>query len=72
MTAPHPPPEFAAAAGAAYVVGREIFAFGYTHGGADKRLYGAVVLDIALVAMMGACFLGGLRHANIAPAFMGK
>ena len=73
----HPPPRpsspgFAAAAGAVYVVGREIFAAGYTNGGADKRMAGAIVLDLALVAMMGACVVGGARHAGLLAAVAGK
>ena len=58
-------PRFAAAAGAVYVIGREVFAWGYTTGGADKRLYGALTYDLALLAMVGAALRGGWRQAGV-------
>eukprot|EP00455_Lapot_gusevi_P041295 TRINITY_DN4772_c0_g4_i1.p1 TRINITY_DN4772_c0_g4~~TRINITY_DN4772_c0_g4_i1.p1 ORF type:complete len:161 (+),score=61.73 TRINITY_DN4772_c0_g4_i1:69-551(+) len=44
-------PRFAASCGAVYVVGRAAYSWGYQHSGPNGRRIGAVVLEVALLAM---------------------
>jgi len=52
-------PRFAALFGLIYIVGREFFARGYRGQGSRGRLIGAALLDVALVALLGATLYGG-------------
>ena len=45
-------PRYAAALGGAYMLGREVFATGYVTAGAKGRIYGAVLLDLALLGLL--------------------
>ena len=47
-----------------YIVGREVFAWGYSKG-PNQRIYGAVLLDVALLAMLGLATVGAVRHARL-------
>lgn len=47
-----------------YIVGREVFAWGYSKG-PNHRIYGAVLLDVALLAMLGMATVGAARHARL-------
>lgn len=58
-------PRFSAACGAAYVVGRELYAAGYVSRGANGRLLGSVVFDAALVLLLGGAISSGLAIGNI-------
>lgn len=53
-------PRFSAATGAIYVVGRYLYARGYRRDGAKGRTLGAIVLDIALVLLLGGAVTGSL------------
>ena len=44
---------WAALAGLTYLVGREVYAAGYASKGANYRMAGAAIFDIALVALLG-------------------
>lgn len=54
-------------AGFIYILGREAFAIGYASGGPNKRMLGATLIDLALVALFGATMYGGWLLAK--PAF---
>jgi len=58
-------PLVAARLGAAYIVGREVYAWGYSRGGPNARIYGVAIFDIALLGMLGCAITGGLRVANL-------
>ena len=45
-------PRYAAALGGAYMLGREVFAAGYVTAGAKGRIYGAILLDLALLGLL--------------------
>mmetsp|Transcript_32873 Transcript_32873/g.82566 ORF Transcript_32873/g.82566 Transcript_32873/m.82566 type:complete len:151 (+) Transcript_32873:135-587(+) len=51
-------PFYAAIFGAAYVVGRAIYAVGYWSQGAQGRTVGAIILDVGLVANVGMALYG--------------
>jgi hypothetical protein len=53
-------PRFSASLGAAYVVGRELYSYSYTAYGADTRLGGAILIDAALVLLLGGSVGSGL------------
>eukprot|EP00695_Tsukubamonas_globosa_P003289 TRINITY_DN552_c0_g1_i1.p3 TRINITY_DN552_c0_g1~~TRINITY_DN552_c0_g1_i1.p3 ORF type:complete len:98 (+),score=49.18 TRINITY_DN552_c0_g1_i1:199-492(+) len=45
-------PVYAAVAGAIYIVGRQVYSIGYMiH--PQKRMYGAIIFDLALLALLG-------------------
>ena len=58
-------PRYASLLGAAYMVGREVFAASYAAGGAEKRKAGAVVLDLSLLGLLGLCVTGAVKHAKL-------
>lgn len=59
-------PRYSAAASVAYMVGREAFAAGYaSKTGPNNRIVGALILDLALVAMIGLSVAGAVRHAKL-------
>ena len=58
-------PRFSAACGAAYILGRELYATGYMARGANGRLAGAVIFDVALLLLLGGAIASGLAIANI-------
>lgn len=63
-------PIYAAIAGAVYIVGREVYAYGYRASGAGGRLVGAIILDIALVG----CFLTNVylavKHTGVLEQYL--
>lgn len=61
-------PKFAAACGAAYMLGRALYSAGYASGGPAGRLVGAIILDIALVALFVAAVWQGAQHAGVVDA----
>jgi hypothetical protein len=61
-------PTFAAGCGAFWVVGREIYSFGYISGGANGRMVGAGISDLALLVAFGAAVYGTLGFAGLIPA----
>lgn len=52
-------PVVAAQAGLVYIIGREIYSYGYRSGGPAGRLVGAIMLDLALVFAFFACMYYG-------------
>jgi len=59
-------PVTSALAALTYIVGREVFAAGYTSkAGANGRMAGALILDLGLVAMLGLAVYGGLKQARL-------
>ncbi|KAJ3087312.1 hypothetical protein HK102_011368 [Quaeritorhiza haematococci] len=58
-------PRFSAYAGLAYIVGRQLYAWGYTSKGSEGRVLGAAVLDLALVGMFGGIVYGALKMAEV-------
>ncbi len=58
-------PQWAAALGASYIIGREVYRVGYSSAGPQARLYGAVIFDIALLGLLGTSVYGGLRVARL-------
>jgi len=57
-------PRFAVLFGLIYIVGREIYARGYRGSGAKGRMYGALFLDVALVALFGATLYGAYNFGG--------
>lgn len=51
-------PRAAVVAGFVFMLGREVYGIGYMSG-PSGRTAGAILLDVALVAMLGACGVGG-------------
>jgi hypothetical protein len=47
--------------GAAYIVGRELYNIGYTSKGPNGRIFGALILNIALFAKLGFTVVGALK-----------
>lgn len=58
-------PRFCAATAAFYAVGREIYAAGYAKKGPAGRMAGAIVFDLALVALFGASLAAGWKIADV-------
>lgn len=58
-------PRVSASAAAAYMLGREVFAAGYSKKGPEGRLYGAIILDLALLVMLGSAVGAGWRVAGV-------
>jgi glutathione S-transferase len=54
-------PRFAVIAGIIYMIGRELYAFGYRTGGAKARTIGIIPLDLSLFALIGAAFYGAFN-----------
>eukprot|EP00386_Alphamonas_edax_P004828 GDKI01015206.1.p2 GENE.GDKI01015206.1~~GDKI01015206.1.p2 ORF type:complete len:182 (+),score=60.16 GDKI01015206.1:134-679(+) len=52
-------PRFATGAGCVYILGREIYGRSYRKYGADKRFTGAIIFDLGLLALFGACMCAG-------------
>lgn len=63
-------PKFAAGAGATYIVGRALYTSGYKSSGAKGRGPGAIVLDLALVALFGAALFGAVKHTGLLDRFL--
>eukprot|EP00386_Alphamonas_edax_P005780 GDKI01018859.1.p2 GENE.GDKI01018859.1~~GDKI01018859.1.p2 ORF type:complete len:183 (+),score=71.38 GDKI01018859.1:110-658(+) len=57
-------PRFAAALGVVYIIGREVYGQAYRKHGADKRLIGAIIFDIALLGLFGGCICAGSALAG--------
>lgn len=57
-------PQFATATAVAYILGREIYTHGYLQD-PSKRAPGAVIVDLALVAMFGGAMTSGARIAGL-------
>lgn len=57
-------PKTAAGSCLAYIIGREIYARGYAKQGADKRMAGAIVFDLALLTSFSLALCTGLRIAG--------
>ena len=47
------------------IVGREAFAAGYAAYGPNKRMAGALILDLSLLGCLGLTSAGGLKHAKL-------
>ena len=47
------------------IVGREAFAAGYAAYGPNKRMAGALILDLSLLGCLGLTIAGGLKHAKL-------
>lgn len=63
-------PQFSAAAGAMYSIGRLIYAFGYRAFGPKGRLVGALLFDVALLALFVTTMHAGLvLSGTIKPYF---
>ena len=58
-------PKFAASLGVVYLVGRWLYAAGYSRYGASGRGLGAGLLDVALVGLLGAALAAGWRMAGV-------
>jgi len=61
-------PRFAAGATAGYVVGREVYAYLYSKKGPGARSAGALILDVALLALFGSAVASGLKIAGASKA----
>jgi glutathione S-transferase len=61
-------PRISAYSALAYCLGREIFAAGYMSKGPNHRIYGALILDVALLTMLGAAVTGAVRQTNLLAA----
>ena len=62
-------PLAAAGAGALYIVGREIYSFGYRAYGPAGRLAGAITLEISVVGCFFAGIYLSLAHTGILDKF---
>ena len=51
-------PKPAAIAGVSYIVGRFLYTFGYRNSGPKGRMVGALVLDLALLSLLGMSSYG--------------
>eukprot|EP01102_Stenamoeba_stenopodia_P016344 TRINITY_DN5706_c0_g1_i1.p1 TRINITY_DN5706_c0_g1~~TRINITY_DN5706_c0_g1_i1.p1 ORF type:complete len:156 (+),score=36.05 TRINITY_DN5706_c0_g1_i1:130-597(+) len=60
-------PRYAAINGAIYIVGRQLYAFGYWSKGPKGRMIGALLLDLALVALFGSTIRAGLALSGLYP-----
>lgn len=58
-------PRVAAGAGAAYIVGRELYATGYAAKGPSGRIAGAGLVDLGLLVLVGTAIVGGLLHTGL-------
>jgi hypothetical protein len=58
-------PTLAAACGLTYIIGREFYAWGYRAKGPKGRMIGALLLDIALFANVGAAMWGSAQFAGL-------
>ncbi|KXN74461.1 hypothetical protein CONCODRAFT_82924 [Conidiobolus coronatus NRRL 28638] len=54
-------PIYAAYSSVAYIVGRQLYQNGYIKNGPKGRMVGAIVLDLALVALIGMSVHGALK-----------
>jgi len=58
-------PRFAAAVGAVYIVGRQLYAWGYRSRGPNGRMVGVALLDIALFTLFGTSLWGTINAARL-------
>ena len=54
-------PKASAILGLVYMVGRQVYAAGYSRNGPDGRMYGALLFDLALVGWLGMSVFGNLQ-----------
>ncbi|KAJ2796387.1 hypothetical protein FBU31_004345 [Coemansia sp. 'formosensis'] len=54
-------PKLSAYLGAAYVVGRFVYSFGYIKGGPEGRKWGVMLICPSIVALLGASFYGSFK-----------
>ncbi|KAJ2741689.1 hypothetical protein GGI20_005008 [Coemansia sp. BCRC 34301] len=54
-------PKLSAYAGAAYIVGRFIYSFGYIRAGPDARKWGVCLICPSIVTLLGASFYGSFK-----------
>jgi uncharacterized membrane protein YecN with MAPEG domain len=57
-------PKWSVILGFAYILGREVYAYGYSQIGANARMIGAIIFDIALVGLAGIAFRGAFLAGN--------
>lgn len=57
-------PLVAARLGAAYIVGRELYAFGYARS-PGHRVYGVALFDVSLFGLIGCAVYGSLKVAQL-------
>jgi len=50
--------------GVSYLVGRQLYSSGYRSRGATGRLVGAIIVDVALVVLLGSALFGGWKFAG--------
>lgn len=62
-------PRAATIAGLGYIVGREVYASGYASRGPSARMAGALIFDVALIALFGMAAYGSFTAAGGASAF---
>jgi glutathione S-transferase len=58
-------PITSASFGVVNLVGRQLYASGYTAKGADGRLYGYMLISISQLSMCGMGIFGGLKMAGL-------
>ncbi|KAJ3127662.1 hypothetical protein HK098_006007 [Nowakowskiella sp. JEL0407] len=58
-------PLVAAGFGVAYIIGRSIYSTMYVNGGADKRMYGALIFHVSEIAWLGMTIYGCLKALNV-------
>ncbi|PVU96018.1 hypothetical protein BB559_002524 [Furculomyces boomerangus] len=54
-------PKLSAILGGIYILGRAFYSFGYKRFGPSGRMVGAITLDVGLLGMMGAGFVGIIK-----------
>ena len=64
-------PRFVAGCTALFILGRALYAKGYTTKGPKGRFTGAILADIAQVLLLGGAVLSGLRASGVLEAVKG-